>query len=161
MRTKEGAGLHVEYLAMNHPSRIMTFLKIRELTEISYLVSIISPKLAVLYLYQQIFSTPRYRKAILATTGLIMVDFIACFVTIFAICRPFAFSWDPSIIGGKCANVMASYRYVSIANIIIDLILLALPIPCIYKLHIKLSVKIGLFITFAMGSMLASSLNQR
>jgi hypothetical protein len=153
MVTEGGAGRHVEYLAINHPGKIMTFLKIRKVTEITYLVSVTSPKLAVLYLYQQVFSTPRYRKVILVTTGLIVAYFVACFIAIFAICRPFAFNWDQSIAGGRCANIMASYRYISIANIVIDLILLALPMPGIYKLHVKRSVKIGLFITFAMGSM--------
>lgn len=152
MVTKGGAGRHVEYLALTHPEKIMTFLKIRKITEVTYLISVTFPKLAVLYLYQQVFSTPRYRKTILATTGLVVIYFIVCFVLIFAACRPFAFNWDYSIPGGKCYDIMSMYRYVSIANIVFDLIILALPMPGIYKLHVKRPVKIGLFVTFAIGS---------
>ena len=87
------------------------------------------------------------------TGGFVILSMISVIITSSVLCRPFAFNWDKTIPGGKCADIMSAYRYTCFPNIIADLVILILPMPAIYKLKVDLPVKIGLFITFITGSM--------
>jgi hypothetical protein len=45
------------------------------------------------------------------------------------------------------------FRYGSIPNIVTDVMMLILPMPLIWSLHVSPKVKIGLLVTFLLGSM--------
>jgi hypothetical protein len=45
------------------------------------------------------------------------------------------------------------FRYGSIPNIVTDVVMLILPMPLIWGLHVSTKVKIGLLVTFLLGSM--------
>ncbi|KAF2464529.1 uncharacterized protein BDR25DRAFT_155204, partial [Lindgomyces ingoldianus] len=118
-----------------------------------YTQSIMFPKLSILCLYMKIFTRRRYRTAAYATGLIILLTGLTMIIADFTMCRPFAYFWDKTIPGGKCVNLMAAYRYIGIPNLITDVLLLVLPLPAIYKLHVGLGVKIGLFATFISGSL--------
>lgn len=44
-------------------------------------------------------------------------------------CKPVAAGWDVSIAGAQCANMLTVMMVLSIANIIMDIAILTLPIP--------------------------------
>ena len=69
------------------------------------------------------------------------------------VCKPIAYSWNTTIPGGYCGDIMASYRWASLPNLITDAAILLLSLSVIWKLHIGLSQKIGLTLTFVTGSM--------
>lgn len=86
-------------------------------------------KLAVLWFFYHIFGvqSKNYRIAIYAAAAIVASVLIVQVIIPIANCKPIAFNWDISI-QGKCSiEVMALWRYLSIPNIVTDLIMLAIP----------------------------------
>lgn len=53
----------------------------------------------------------------------------------FLICRPVAKNWDPTS-PGHCGNRLAGYTAVSVVNVLVDVIMLALPLPMVLRLRV-------------------------
>lgn len=68
----------------------------------------------------------------------------------FLICRPVAKNWDPTVVG-SCGNRVAGYTAVSAVNVVIDCLIFILPLPMIFKLHVRTGYKAGLFAIFSIG----------
>ncbi|KAH8691694.1 hypothetical protein GQ44DRAFT_695530 [Phaeosphaeriaceae sp. PMI808] len=149
-----GAGRHIEYLLLTDPNVIIYRTKLDKVLEYTYLTSVLFPKLSIVCLYLRIFSDSGrfYRFTAYTTAGIITATWVAGIFLASFICVPFAYYWDRQIPGGKCGNQMLAYRVISIPNAVTDLILLILPLPVLYTLHVKLPVKIGIFLTFLTGS---------
>ncbi|KAI1387437.1 uncharacterized protein F4822DRAFT_430185 [Hypoxylon trugodes] len=73
-------------------------------------------------------------------------------ILVFTICKPFAFKWDKTI-HGECADWMASYRYVSIPNIITDIAIILLPVRMLYQLNLGRTEKLGVFVATMAGGL--------
>ena len=56
-------------------------------------------------------------------------------LVVFLICRPIAAAWDSSVIG-ECGNQVVSYVSLEAIGALIDLVILALAPPMIFRLHI-------------------------
>ncbi|KAH7040869.1 uncharacterized protein B0I36DRAFT_358110 [Microdochium trichocladiopsis] len=69
----------------------------------------------------------------------------------FVICRPFARIYDSSI-PGQCDSQKLYYFLMGLINIFLDVVILVLPMPFIYKLRLPWSKKAMLFAIFAVGS---------
>ena len=72
-------------------------------------------------------------------------------MTDFLICRPFAFNWDTSIKGGHCGNTILGFQLLGTMNLLTDLVIIVLPQPYIWSLHLPMPKKIALAITFLVG----------
>ncbi|KAI9691980.1 MAG: hypothetical protein M1820_009632 [Bogoriella megaspora] len=108
-------------------------------------------KLAVLYVYHSIFVNK--------------VDLLGCkIVGVFIIlstlaevpisvfqCTPVHGLWELNVTA-KCIDKAAFIRYGPIPNMLTDIALMVLPIRTIRTIQVPLRVKIGIFITFLMGS---------
>lgn len=66
-------------------------------------------------------------------------------------CHPIQRAYDFSI-SGTCYNLVAQYEACAILNVITDLIIIAIPIPMVIKLHAPIRRKIGLMALFLVGS---------
>jgi hypothetical protein len=158
-----GAGRHVEAVLIEDPTGgiVMTRSKIDKAVELIYLPSITCSKFVILCLYMRIFNTGRrYQLATYFIGSIVLLNWLAAFILSFSICRPLAAHWDHSIPGGKCGNIISAYQFISVPNIASDLMILMLPIPALYKLHVDLGTKIGLFATFLTGSVQVASFPQ-
>ncbi|ORX93612.1 hypothetical protein BCR34DRAFT_580405 [Clohesyomyces aquaticus] len=147
-----GAGRHVEAVLLSDPGMISTRAKIDKAVEYIYILAITGSKLAILCLYLRIFRSRSYRLATYSVAALVGLNWLAGFLLSCTICQPCTFQWDKSIPGGHCGEIMQAYLYISVPNILTDILMLILPLPAIYRLHIDLTAKIGLFATFLMGS---------
>ena len=67
-------------------------------------------------------------------------------------CRPLEYFWDRTIPGGRCIDVPQFFRWGTLPNAIIDLFMLVLPQPIVWKLQTNMQTKIGLALTFLTGS---------
>lgn len=76
---------------------------------------------------------------------------IATVVTAFTICRPIAFNWDKTIVGGTCGNIPQYYLSTGIVNLLLDVFVVVLPMPMLWGLQMKLSRKVGLTFIFGLG----------
>jgi hypothetical protein len=116
-------------------------------------VSASLPKLAVISIYLGIFQD-RVSRWCCWVVGLVLCVGPAVSVPMLAFqCRPVAYLHDKTIPGGRCWNQALMFRYGSIPNIVTDVVMLILPMPLIWGLHVSFKVKIGLLFTFLLGSM--------
>lgn len=66
-------------------------------------------------------------------------------------CRPISYFWDQTS-EGTCIDFLAYLEYNSLANTIIDLCIVILPIREVLRLQMSNSKKIGVIATFSLGS---------
>ncbi|MCJ1478592.1 hypothetical protein MMC13_007273 [Lambiella insularis] len=67
------------------------------------------------------------------------------------LCHPLAYNWDPSTPGGGCGNRNASSVSSDMVNLFTDIMVIALPLPTIWHLHLPLRPKLGLMLVFSLG----------
>ena len=124
---------------------------------ILYGLSITLSKCAILFLYLRVFTTSN--KAFTASVYVIGFVVIATgvantFVTIFQ-CTPVAYEWDKSIRGGRCIDVVAFTRFMTIPNVVTGATMLIMPLPLAWKLNLEISSKLALTATLLHGIMYA------
>ena len=67
-----------------------------------------------------------------------------------AMCTPRKKIWNP-FITGHCISIMAPIQASAIFNVFCDFLILILPMPCVWRLHLPLKKKILMTIIFAAG----------
>ena len=73
----------------------------------------------------------------------ILVDLVSC--------TPFAYNWDSTIPGGHCANQNDIYVAVGAFDLVIDVLVFALPQSTLWKLQVSRAKKIALYCIFGLG----------
>jgi hypothetical protein len=68
-------------------------------------------------------------------------------------CTPINKIWDPTVVGGHCLDIQKFFIGIAVPNIFTDLALLALPLPYIWGLHVKLPQKIAVMFVFILGGL--------
>ena len=63
---------------------------------------------------------------------------------------PVRAAWDPDI-NGRCIDRWSFYMGSTVPSIVLDLILLVIPDPFLWRLHMGTSQKIALTVTFLLG----------
>lgn len=115
-------------------------------------VAICFSKLSVLQLYTAIFPM---RQMIIPARAM------GCFVILWNsgnviaqlnMCRPFARNFDQTI-EGDCGSQRDFYLAIGVFNIILEVIMLAMPTPFLYKLKLPMRKKIVLIVMFTIGIM--------
>ncbi|CAD6582767.1 MAG: hypothetical protein ASARMPREDX12_001032 [Alectoria sarmentosa] len=147
-----GVGYHVAAVAMKNPNAIVIWAKGIFAMQILYAVAISTAKLSILFFYLRIFPTKWFRISVFV---LIFMD-IGLGVSIVALaifqCHPTAYLWNKAIHGGWCINQLACYRWISLPNIIIDVAMLVLPLPLVWRLQTSSENRVGLTVLFVVGS---------
>jgi hypothetical protein len=64
-----------------------------------------------------------------------------------------AANWNPTIPGARCWNKRIYATWITVPNFITDIWMMILPVPIIWNLGAPKRVKIGLLLTFLVGSM--------
>ena len=67
-------------------------------------------------------------------------------------CVPVSGLWNPEL-DPKCIDFQQLLLGITVPHMATNLALLALPIPCIWRLHTTASQKIALTVTFMLGSL--------
>ncbi|KAF1836192.1 hypothetical protein BDW02DRAFT_567243 [Decorospora gaudefroyi] len=145
-----GVGRHLQYVSK--PERVRWLKSVYIAAPSVYIVSASFPKLAVVSIYLQIFNPGPSRICCwIIAIALAVGPVIQVPICVWQ-CVPVAYLWDKSIPGGHCLQQAHMFRYGSLPNIVTDVAILVLPMPLIWKLHTSTRVKIGLLITFLLGS---------
>ena len=116
-------------------------------------VTICFSKLSVLWLYTTLMPM---KKMVFPATGLgvfIILWNTGNILGQLLICKPFAMNWDQTIPGGKCGSQRDFYFIMGVFNIITDILILGLPMPFLYSLHLPMMKKVVLIGMFAVGIM--------
>ena len=110
-------------------------------------------KISVLHFYIKVFSVRTLARCAYALGGLTLAYWFSTVMTAFLICRPFAYNWDKVTINGHCGDVSTYYLSTAIVNLLIDVLIVALPLPLLWSLQMKTSRKIALTGIFSLGAM--------
>ena len=147
-----GVGRHLLALELTNPAKIVVWAKFLIAIEWIYLAAITFPKLCILSIYLRIFITKAYRMTVYTLGMTVILTFIGGGLAGSLGCQPLAYFWDHTIPGGHCFNTNAFFRWISLPNVLTDVIMLVLPLPFIWALHMTRNQKIGLTVTFLTGS---------
>lgn len=116
-----------------------------------YIASINFTRLSALTLYARLFRVSRRMIHILWTVGVIVfLWWIASEIIPWFACHPVAKTLDP-MIPGTCAKRIAYYHAVGLVNPLLDVTVLLLPMPIVWKLNMSLKKKLLASVVFILG----------
>lgn len=150
MAIEYGYGVHKADLSI--PDRAMA-LKLFFIAQTPYKVTVCLNKVSAILLYLRIFVTRNFRIACFVVLAIIVSWSIgAIFATIFQ-CVPIEGAWNPTI-DAVCIKTDQFWIAYAVGNILTDVMVLALPIPPIMGLQLRLRDRLLLCGVFLMGSLL-------
>ncbi|KAL3711675.1 hypothetical protein TMatcc_000366 [Talaromyces marneffei ATCC 18224] len=101
--------------------------------------------------YFRIFSAKQsFRISVFVTMVIVWAWSVSVILETFLLCRPLAYNWDITI-PGTCGDRNATYVVAGTLNLITDLIVMALPVPHIWKLQLNVAKKLALSCLFCLG----------
>ena len=122
-------------------------------TELCYFPSIALTKLSILFFYARVFPLREFKRYLYAVGALVISWWIACQGTTIFECSPIHFSWTKTPSTGHCIDFPKYFIGSAIPNIATDLVLLALPLPQIWKINLPSTQKLGLMGIFLLGGL--------
>ncbi|KAL2854877.1 hypothetical protein BJY01DRAFT_243527 [Aspergillus pseudoustus] len=123
--------------------------------QLIYFTNAVLTKSSLLLLYQRIFGIVRpFRIALGISWFLIIGYFIACVIASIAGCLPVSYIWtrfeDPPGTG-SCFDEVAFFRWNGIANMLLDILMLILPLPMVWRMKMSKRRRFLLTGIFGMG----------
>ncbi|KAJ5804205.1 uncharacterized protein N7518_000508 [Penicillium psychrosexuale] len=147
-QTRWGQGLSAAYFPKEN---VIPFSRIQYAGGPTYCLAVLGFKVALLASYLRIAGIiERYRKIIIATIVVCVVNQLIFAFIISISCIPVAKQWDTSL-KGHCIQTIPFYFALGGTSIVLDLIIIALPLPVLWKLQLHLKQKVLLACLFALG----------
>jgi hypothetical protein len=97
-----------------------------------------------------LFTTTAFRWPAIATSAVVFGYWIACILTTSLLCQPIQSNWDLSV-KGSCGNTVAIEVFSGAFNMAIDIWVVLLPLPTIWKLQLSAQRKWTLTAAFSLG----------
>lgn len=88
----------------------------------------------------------------MGTAVVVFLYWVASIPSLLFTCRPIAYNWDPSI-DGTCGNLKALEISSGVFNMLVDVWVVFLPLPVIWKLQMSRQKKWAVTASFALGLM--------
>ncbi|CAG8959714.1 hypothetical protein HYFRA_00001620 [Hymenoscyphus fraxineus] len=143
-----GMGLHADIVPL---PKIVLMAKLLVVAEILYAFNLVWTKLSLLMMYYRIFRFPYFKKWAYII-GSFIIAWVICVTFLFIfICVPVQKLWYPDL-PGRCINQVGTWIANALSTIVSDLATLILPIPQVWKLHLKTTEKVALTCAFGLGS---------
>ena len=153
MVSKGRVGHHVGWIVENDPEALTTYLKLGIPFIVMWAMAVMAPKLAILGLFLRIFTKHWHRVSCFVLIGIVSASAFVVVLATALQCVPIQALWDPDgHPNAHCIDTNAFWRWGSFPNIITDVMMLFLPVPCIWKLQLSTRDKVGVILTFATGS---------
>ena len=123
-------------------------------TMVTYSVTITSVKLSLLMLYRRMFPTDGFRKISLVVGVICLIwCFMAVIIDIFQ-CSPISSAFDSELMAtNQCINVQNFYWGITGANLVLDMVILAMPLYMVSGLHLPPRDKLCLCGIFLLGGL--------
>ncbi|KAL4879446.1 hypothetical protein BJY04DRAFT_220042 [Aspergillus karnatakaensis] len=150
-----GLGYHFLYIQQEAPEKLIALQKGLFASQILNYPFIVTPaEISILLFYNRIFSTFgwKFRSLSYAIGFIVLGTGIGVFFAAIFQCSPLQHAWDKSI-KGSCFNQQQFFRFVSLPNILTDLVILVMPFPFVWKLHTRLTQKLALTGVFLLGGL--------
>ncbi|GAP91121.1 putative integral membrane protein [Rosellinia necatrix] len=144
-----GIGLHISEVS---PAQLTIALKSFFASQFFWAISIASFRLAILLLYIEIFSVSKFFQwAVWASVAVVCAFFVGSIITTLTICRPIALNWDKTITNGTCGDIGVAELVAAAFNTVLDVVIVALPLPVIWRLQLPTHKKVAITVTFGLG----------
>lgn len=136
-------------------SDITQTLKLFYIAEIFYLTTTVLTKISILFFYLRVFTTYKFRIVVWIVILVCAAFFIAFAFPLLFQCRPVSYTWTKwdGEHEGQCTNLAAGVFSHAAVNMALDLVVLILPLPLLYRLQLSYSVmaKVHIFVMFSFG----------
>lgn len=149
---KAGVGRHVQAVAHENPKKIVMLNKLVYVLDWCYVPANALSRLSVVILYLRVFTNKFSRFFAWVVCGYLTLYCIATIIAAQVECRPLAYTWDKTIKGGKCFDVVMWWKWNNIPNLIPDVAIMVLPIPTVWTLKVSKSRKAGISLVCLTGS---------
>lgn len=106
---------------------------------------------SILSLYVHIFRVKPFRMACYVVHGINFTYFAGTVMAACLICRPISANWDPQ--AGTCGDAKSLDLFIGICNMILDVTIVVLPLPIVWKLQMTRAKKLALSAIFGVGLM--------
>lgn len=113
-------------------------------------------KISILLLYRRIFTTRTFLRVNLAVGCLVLSSATAIALAAVFRCNPIADAWAHQARSG-CFDTRTFYVTTKAIDFFTDVLVLLLPMPMVWQLHLPLKKRVFLCILFAIGSLYVSS----
>ncbi|KAL8798701.1 MAG: hypothetical protein Q9182_006452 [Xanthomendoza sp. 2 TL-2023] len=110
-------------------------------------------KISILLFYIHLFPTKPFRFAAYTLIVVVTLWMIQQLLASLLLCQPISYNWDASV-NGHCGNVAVNCLAGAAVNTFTDILILILPMPIIWRLHVPLRNKIILSLIFGLGSLI-------
>ena len=148
LELRYGFGKHVENESLE---AIQNWYKCFYATENLYTPAIAMVKFSILLLYVRVFPGVQFRRFVYGMGIVVALWWVTCqCITVFE-CTPIHFFWTGTPSTGHCVHIRAYFIGQAIPNIITDLLIMALPLPPIWKLNLPRRQKFALSGVFLLG----------
>lgn len=127
-------------------------MQVTYVTHILYPLIVTAIKSSILLLYLRLSPSICFRKCVFVLMALCIAGGgIASVVTVFQ-CKPISKVWIPGL-PGKCLDPCVILLAVVIFNLSTNIMIILLPMPTIWRLHMPLRKKVALLCIFSIGFM--------
>ncbi|KAI2465983.1 hypothetical protein F4781DRAFT_369682 [Annulohypoxylon bovei var. microspora] len=132
------------------PNQQVILARMTFISSIAWIVGNLFAKLSILYLYNRIFTVEKFRQISCAVICLTVVYGIVFFAIFVSHCQPVSNLWNPQP-GGWCRVIATEEFSSTCSSLVIDLIIIVLPMPILWGLHMTLYKRVILSIMFSIG----------
>lgn len=124
-----------------------------DIADLTYLVSLLGYKAAILLLYLRLFSINSIFKYLTWATFFLVFGYLfSNFLTQIFGCSPSAKYWNPEL-GGHCINYAVAGHVYGAMNLASDFLVFILPLPMIWQMNLSLKEKVGVSVIFMAGAL--------
>lgn len=117
-----------------------------------YVITISAVRISILCLYRRVFTTSSFRRATTVLGATSVAWLFAAGIASINTCMPIERFWNNKI-SGHCLNFDKIFLGITLAEILLNVAILCLPLPVISALQLPLRHKIPLFVTFLIGGL--------
>lgn len=132
------------------PDTLVILLKDLIATEFCWYTSTTLVQIGILLFYLRLFTFQRERIAAYVMMGVVACWWLGGVFGIVGICRPFSYNWNQNQ-EGSCGPRIEFWLATAILHVVIDITILSLPLPTVWKLQVPLTTKMALSAMFCLG----------
>lgn len=104
----------------------------------------------MLLLYLEIFVQKGLKIAAYICIGLVSLFWLGSITTTLRLCQPIAKTWNPAL-PGTCGDVVTAELAAASINFVLDIVIVCLPLPVVWDLHMPVQRKLGVSAVLALG----------
>jgi len=143
-----GVGIHQTEASL---SQISILLKLFVPAPMLWSCATTCVKLSILWFYIGIFEWHGFRPAAYVVMAVSIALWVAVILESFLLCSPFEYTWNKVTVTGTCGSSTEAYLSVAIVNLIIDLSIVALPMPILWRLQMSWKKKAAISALLGLG----------